>query len=372
MTKLISAVDIAALIESWAPKSLAYDWDSVGLQVGTLNKQVSKVLVTLDVTESVVNEAIEKDIDMIIAHHPLFFKPLKQLDINSRRGKIIEKLLLNHITVYAAHTNLDSAEGGVSDMLADLLDLKNISVLSEDRTKQLIKLAIYVPESHAEVLREALGNAGAGHIGDYSHCSFAYKGQGSFKPEEGSNPYLGTLDTMERVDEVKIETIIAEENIAAMITVLKEVHPYEEPAYDLIPLYNKGKAVGVGRVGELSNWLSIDELCKLIKEKWELSHLRVSGNMTEQVKRVAILGGSGEGYIAAAKSKEADVYITGDLTFHHSQDAWLEGLNLIDAGHYAEKVMKRGVKKYLDSQFDEKSSLEVLISTVNTNPFQYY
>lgn len=371
MINTITAAKIVRVMESWAPKSLAYDWDNVGLQVGTLNKEVSKVLVTLDVTEAVVDEAVKKGAELIIAHHPLFFKSLNQLDVESRRGKIIQKLLLHHITVYAAHTNLDVAKGGVSDMLADLIGLKNTSVLVEDKKERLVKLAVYVPDSHAETVRQALGEAGAGHIGNYSHCSFALKGEGSFQPGKESDPYLGTAEKLERVQETKIETIIKENETVKLLKVLFTVHPYEEPAYDLIPLQNEGDSIGAGRIGELAKELTVNELCKLIKENWNLSNMRVVGNINDQVKRVAILGGSGEGYISAAKARQADIYITGDLTFHHAQDAWQDGMKLIDAGHYAEKVMKLAVKRYLDSHIPESENVEIVVSDENTDPFQY-
>lgn len=371
MTNSVSAADIIDEMEKWAPKSLAYDWDNVGLQVGTLNKSVSKVLVTLDVIEAVVDEAVEKGVDLIIAHHPLFFKSLSQLDIDSRRGRILHKLLKHNITVYAAHTNLDIADGGVSDMLADLIGMKEREVLAENYKESLLKLVVFVPDSHAEQVRSALGEAGAGHLGDYSHCSFQTKGQGAFKPEKGSNPYLGSQEKLERVNEVKVETIIRKRDIEKLLKTLFDVHPYEEPAYDLLPLANQGDAMGAGRIGYIPEVLTIKELCKQIKEKWKVPDLRVVGDLDTQVKKVAVLGGSGESFIPMAKVKQADVYITGDLTFHDSQDAWQEGMCLIDTGHYAEKVMKKAVKKYLVEQFRKEAGIEILESEVNSDPFHF-
>lgn len=370
MAESLTAAKIAKLMEEWAPLSLAYEWDNVGLQVGTLKKDVSKVLITLDVIETVVDEAIEKNADFIIAHHPLLFKPIIQLDSDSPRGRVIEKLLRHGITVYAAHTNLDITDGGVSDMLADLLGLEETQVLASDKQEKLYKLAVFVPKTHAEQLRQALGDAGAGYIGDYSHCSFQTAGQGSFQPQEGSDPYLGKTGELERVDEIKIETIISQSDVKKIQEVVYETHPYEEPAFDLFPLANQGKTLGAGRIGILRNELTVKELCELIKNKWDIPHLRVTGNIDQQVKKVAVLGGSGESFINEAKAKNADVYITGDLTFHPSQDTWQEGMVLIDAGHYAEKVMKKFVKQYLDEQLGE-NGLQVIESEVDSNPFQY-
>lgn len=195
-------------MERLAPKSLAYDWDNVGLQVGSFSTPVKKIMVTLDVLEEVVDEAITKNVSLIIAHHPLLFKPVKQLSTDTPQGRVLHKLLQHNITVYAAHTNLDIAEGGVNDVLCEKLKIKNTKVLIKERTETLYKLVVYVPQTHQKVLREAIGKAGAGHIGNYSHCTFQTMGKGTFKPLEGTNPYIGSQDKMEFVPEVKIETIV--------------------------------------------------------------------------------------------------------------------------------------------------------------------
>src|SRR5690625_2046805 len=182
----INTSDVFHVIESWAPKNLAYDWDNVGLQVGSYNRPVKRVMITLDVLESVVDEAIAKKTDLIIAHHPLLFKSLKQINIDTPVGRTIYKLIENNITVYAAHTNLDIAQGGVNDMLFDQLKINPKDYLVHLKTEKLYKLMVYVPKTHAEEVRNAISNAGAGHIGKYSHCTFQTKGQGTFKPLEGT------------------------------------------------------------------------------------------------------------------------------------------------------------------------------------------
>ncbi|WP_186575764.1 Nif3-like dinuclear metal center hexameric protein [Aquibacillus kalidii] len=370
MSKDILASELINYFEQWAPKNLAYDWDNVGLQVGTLNKPVNKVMVTLDVMESVVDEAIEKDVDLIIAHHPVLFKSLKQINIDDPKGKILLKLLKHDITVYAAHTNLDIVDGGVSDMLAKRLGVHNTEVLVSSETEQLFKLVVYVPETHAEQLKQAIGNAGTGHIGNYSHCSFQTQGIGSFKPLEGADPFIGNKGKLEIVKEAKVETLITKKQVNSILSIIREVHPYEEVAYDLLRLENKGNNIGVGRVGVLKNKVKLKAFCDHVKEKLDVPTLRVTGDLNQEIQRVAILGGSGEDYIQAAIKARADVYLTGDLTFHDAQDAWQMGLNLIDPGHHVEKVMKQGVKDYLDP-FVKDTNVEVLISSSNTEPFQF-
>lgn len=368
MYKQIRNSAVFRVMEEWAPLHLAYDWDNVGLQVGSFKSSTKKVLVTLDVLESVVDEAIEEKVDLIIAHHPMLFKPLKIIDFDDPKGRVIKKLIENNITVYASHTNLDIATGGVNDLLAERLDLTNLTNLIDVQTEKLIKLVVYVPETHADQVRDTLGVVGAGHIGNYSHTSFAAKGVGMFKPLEGTTPYTGEINRIESVQEVKIETILKEHEADFILESVIEVHPYEEVAYDLYPLKNKGEVHGMGRVGFLQKDMSLKDLVDHIKNSFDLSHVRVTGNLDKNIKKVAVLGGSGEGFITQAKQAEADVYITGDMTFHNAQDAMEMGLSVIDVGHYIEKVMKEATKSYLEEKFGNE--LSVITSEVSTDPFQ--
>ncbi|GAB3050971.1 Nif3-like dinuclear metal center hexameric protein [Virgibacillus ainsalahensis] len=362
--------DIFQLMENWAPKHLAYDWDNVGLQIGSYQKNVKKIMITLDVLESVVDEAIDKKADLIIAHHPLLFKPMNQLNTGTPQGRVIQKLIQHNISVYAAHTNLDIASGGVNDIMSDLLNIKSKDVLIETDAENLFKIAVYVPKSHIENVRNAFNEAGAGYIGNYSHCTFQSAGQGTFKPLEGTNPYIGTTNEIEFVPEVKIETIVQEEQMDRVIRAVIDAHPYEEVAYDIYPLENKGESYGLGRIGTINEKLTLQEFCDKVKEAFDISHLRVTGDLTKEVKKVAVLGGSGEKYHDIARKKDADVYITGDMTFHAAQDAWVNGLAVIDPGHHVEKVMKKATKKYLDEKLQDEN-VEILLSESNTDPFQF-
>lgn len=359
------------LMEKWAPLNLAYDWDNVGLQVGSANKEVKKVMITLDVLESVVDEAITEKVDLIIAHHPMLFKALKKIDTNTPKGRVLEKLIKHDITVYAAHTNLDIAADGVNDMLLDQLKLTKTANLQDTGEKKLYKLAVFIPKDYVDEVSEALAQAGAGHIGNYSNCTFQTEGTGTFKPLEGTKPFIGEQNQIERVEEMKVEVIVSEEKIQQVIHVLLEAHPYEEVAYDVYLLANKDEApLGIGRVGSLNQAVTFQEFIQQVKENLGLANVRVTGNLDKKVKKVAILGGSGEKYIHQALRMGADVYVTGDMTFHMAQDAMELGLCVIDAGHYIEQIMKEVVQEKLAEQLAD-SAIEVIISKENTNPFHY-
>lgn len=369
MIEPITNATVFHMMEKWAPLDLAYDWDNVGLQVGSANAPVKTVMVTLDVLESVVDEAIDKNVDLIIAHHPILFKPLKKIDLNTSTGRIINKLIQHQITVYASHTNLDITPDGVNDILCKELGIEQYGNLIDLHTEKLFKLAVYVPLTHMEVVRNAIGEAGAGHIGNYSHCTFQTKGQGTFKPLEGTNPYIGSQNELTFVDEVKLETIVKEHHVDYAVEAMTKAHPYEEIAYDVMPLENKGQISGIGRIGLLQNQVSLEKLSKHVKATFDCSHVRVIGDLQKDVQKIAILGGSGEKYIHQAKKMGADVYITGDMTFHTAQDAQEMGLAVIDAGHYIEKSMKKATKEMLEKTFGQ-TSLDIIISEINTDPFQ--
>ncbi|WLV23580.1 Nif3-like dinuclear metal center hexameric protein [Aciduricibacillus chroicocephali] len=361
--------DIFQAIERWAPKWLASSWDNVGLQVGSTSRESKKVLVTLDVLENVADEAIQEGADLIIAHHPLMFKPLKKLDTDSPKGRIIEKLIENKISVYAAHTNLDIANHGMNDILAKLLGLQNTVHMIEEKSEKLLKVAVYIPKDHESELRSSLGEAGAGHIGNYSHCTFRYAGTGTFKPDSGTNPFIGEEGKLEQVDEVKVETIIKEAELNSILEVIHSKHPYEEPAIDIYALENKGVTYGLGKVGTLEESMTLESFAKFVKERLGMDHLRYIGEPTKLVSSCAVLGGSGEKYIEDARRSGVDVYVTGDVSFHTAQDAEAMGLAVVDAGHYIEKAIKKEIAAYLEEVFG--TELEVNISASCTDPFRF-
>jgi dinuclear metal center YbgI/SA1388 family protein len=368
---MVNGYEIIQLFEGFSPKSLAMEGDKVGLQIGNLSRKVQNVMIALDVLEEVVDEAISKNVQLIIAHHPLIFRPLQRITSEDPSGRLIEKLIKNDIAVYAAHTNLDIAKGGVNDLLADALGLKDTKVLFPTYESKLKKLVVYVPKSHEEIVRVAIGKAGAGSIGNYQFCSFSTIGTGRFLPGEAANPFIGSNGNLEVVEEIKIETIYPIHFEKKIVSAMIKAHPYEEVAYDLIPLDNKGDTLGLGRVGNVSE-TTLQGFVEVVKEMLEVNTVRVVGNLNAKVKKVAVLGGDGNKYFPHAKFAGADVYITGDFYYHTAHDAAAQGLNVIDPGHNVEKVMKKGVTKVLSQLFNERGfDVNVFPSEVHTDPFQF-
>lgn len=370
MSKTLTVKTIFNALEELAPKEKAYSWDNVGLQIGSANQKATKIMITLDVLESVVDEAIANNVDVIIAHHPLLFKPLKQINFDTPEGRVIAKLIRHNITVYASHTNLDIVAGGVNDMLAEQLGIQKAKPLVQIGTEKLFKYAVHVPVSHLDKIKQVIGDAGAGKQGDYTHCSFEIAGIGSFKPGTQAEPFIGEIGKIAKVEEVKIEALVNESSLKKVVAAVLEVHPYEEPAYDIIELKNSGANYGLGRIGEVKTQMNLKQYAEGLKEKLELSHVRIVGDLKKMIKKVAVIGGSGEKYIHAAKHAGADVYITGDLGFHQAQIAMEMGLAVIDAGHYIESIMKESVKDYLEQKLTE-FDVEIITSECNTDPFQY-
>lgn len=363
---------IIQLFEEFAPKHLAVEGDKIGLQIGTLNKQVKRVMVTLDVLESVVDEAVEKNVDLIIAHHPPIFSALNQVTDRNAAGRIVTKCLKNDVAVYVAHTNLDVCEGGVNDWMSEALELRDSEVLIPTYEEPVYKLSVFVPATHQSAVSEALGKAGAGRIGDYGDCQFTVSGTGQFTPLEGADPYLGHIGKTEQVEEVKIETIVTESKKKRVLKAMIDAHPYEEVAHDVIRDEIDGRVFGLGRIGQLETPLTLDAFAEHVKSSFGVEAVRVVGDLDRKIKKVAVLGGDGNKYVPAAHFKGADVYVTGDLYFHIAHDAMALGLAIIDPGHHVESVMKQGVVDVLQQKFSEaKIEVELLVSATNTNPFQF-
>ena len=363
--------EIIQLFESWSPKKLAcMDNDPIGLAIGTLNKPVTKVLVTLDVNIAVAEEAIAKGCELIIAHHPPIFRKLSNLRTDLPAGKLYEKLIKHDIAVYAAHTNLDVAEGGVNDLLANALHLQNLSLLEETYAEDLLKLAVFVPHAQAEQVRQALAQAGAGRIGEYEACSYTVEGQGRFRALEGANPHVGDIGSLHIEPEERIEVVLPVSIKGRVLKAMFNAHPYEEPAYDIIRLDQKTNTMGIGRVGTLPKELTLKEFAEFVKIQLHVPCVRVVGDLSSTISKVAVLGGDGNKYIYAAKRSGADVFVTGDLYFHVAQEAQSIGLQVVDPGHHVEKVMIAGVAEKMKLLCSEKKyNVAFVQSEVHTEPF---
>lgn len=361
----IACKNIINEIEKKFPLYLAEDFDNCGLIIGDFEKTVKRVLLCLEVNLDVVKEAVEKNVDMIISHHPIIFKPIKRIIKNNYISKSIYELIKNDINLYVLHTNFDNAIGGMNYIIANILELYEIKPLSYNKSQELYKLTVYVPNSHVEQVREALFKAGCGHIGNYSCCSFNIKGEGTFMPLEGTNPYVGKVNELEKVEEIKIETIVRSDDIKKAIEYMQKAHPYEEVAYDIYKLENKINE-GTGTFGELKDDMTFGQFCQYVKEKLNIPYLNAAGDFNRKVKRVAVVGGAGAEFYKDAINRKCDVLLTGDIKHHQAIDAINEGINLIDGGHYfTEVVAIPYIANYLSSLFE----VECIVSNINTNPF---
>jgi len=349
-SKVLLAKDLVDIMERLAPAGLAEEWDNSGWQVGDPDAKVQKVLLALDVTREVVEEAVKNGAQLIISHHPMLLKGIKSVRRDNPAGSLVFRLIQAGIGVYAAHTTLDCAEGGVNDVLARILGLEQIEVLQPLHYQQLLKLVVFVPVSHAGAVREALGRSGAGYIGNYSHCTYNLRGIGTFYPLEGTNPFIGTTGRLEQVEEVRIETIIKKEESGRVLQAMFEAHPYEEVAYDLYPLVNKGAVYGLGRVGRLPQAVTLVKLAGIVQKVLHGSCLRYGGTSHTMVQRVAVCGGAGGDLWTMAQKKGADVLVTGDVRYHTARDMLAAKMGFIDAGHFAtERVVLLALRKRLNA-----------------------
>lgn len=357
-------------MEKIAPKYLAESWDNVGFQIGDRNKMVNNIMIALDVTNTVVDEAIEKKADMIISHHPLIFKPLKSITMDNEKGNIIHKLIKYDIALYCSHTNLDMAKEGTNEVLARTLELEHIKPFIGTDEEKYFKIVVFVPESHVEDVRCAMGEEGAGYIGNYSCCTFSTKGTGTFMPQEGSNPYIGNTNLLEKVSEYRLETIVSRDTMSAVLDQMVKAHPYEEVAYDIFPLENKFEQYGLGRVGNVSP-VTLGDFCEKVKQRLGLDQVRVVGDQNRTVKTVGVCSGSGAAFIDDAHRIGCDCFVTGDVKYHDAQYGLELGMAIIDAGHFeTENIVCEALERQLNRGAIENSyDVNIFSSDANINPF---
>lgn len=361
-------------LDKIAPHHLAETWDNVGLLVGSPEQSIKKIFLTLDVNEDVVEQALSNKVDMIITHHPLIFNGVKCIRTDLPQGRLLAKIIKNDIALYASHTNLDIACGGVNDILAGKFDLIDVEPLTESYVEKLIKLVVFVPVAHVEAVRQAICEAGAGHIGNYSCCTFQTDGMGTFLPQAGTNPFIGGAGKLERVQEVRLETVMPEKISKRVLEAMLKAHPYEEVAYDLFLLANKHSKLGIGRIGCLVVPKSLKEFALEVKKILGVNFLRVVGSQGKSINKVAVCGGSGAGLIQAAASAGADVLVTGDVKYHEAQDAIAANVAIIDAGHFAtERVVIDYLYQILyTSAIKDGWNIEIVIDNTSKDVFCGY
>jgi len=363
----IKIKDITNLIEDFAPLSLQESYDNAGLIIGDADTTVTGALVTLDVTDQVVDEAIKLGFNLILAHHPLIFKGLKKIDTNNMVGRLVSRCIKNDIAVYAAHTNLDNVKAGVNMMICDKLGLEEVKILSA-KENLLRKLVVFCPENSAPAVREVIFKAGAGHIGNYDSCSFNASGYGTFRALEGANPYVGKPNELHHENELRMEFIIPQYRQSAVINAMILSHPYEEVAYDIYPLDNRFESIGAGMIGELNEPEDARKVLTRLKNTFKAGCIRHTKIVKDKVKRIAVCGGSGSFLISRAMAAGADIYISGDIKYHEFFDADNK-IIIADIGHYeSEQFTKELLMNLVKKKF---STFAVQISGVNTNPINY-
>lgn len=364
MTKI---KDLIRELEAWAPTSYQESYDNAGLIVGQSDLEVDKVLIALDITEAVMEEAIAIDAQLIIAHHPLIFKGLKKINGSNFVERCIIKAIKHEIAIYAIHTNLDHVATGVNKKIADTLGLVNSKVLVP-RPDALCKLTTFVPVEHTQQVLSALYEAGAGAIGKYDNCSFRTKGVGTFRPGENTKPYIGNHFKLEEVEEERLEIILPSFLKNQVLEALRLSHPYEEVAYYLHELANLHMEAGAGMIGELPKALDTRAFIALLKKKMGASCIRHSALIKPTVRKVAICGGSGSFLLGAARRHKADVLVSADFKYHDFFNA--EGdIIIADIGHYeSEQFTKELIYEKLNKKF---ANIALRLTEVNTNPIIY-
>jgi dinuclear metal center YbgI/SA1388 family protein len=354
-------------IESFAPLSSQESYDNCGLLVGDRNSEITGVLVSLDCVEKIIDEAIEKKCNVVVSHHPIVFKGLKTLTGKNYIERTLIKAIQHNIAIYAAHTNLDNYRYGVNFEIGNRIGLKNLRILAP-KENVLTKLIVYVPFSHVEVVKTALFSAGAGHIGNYDQCNFTTEGKGGFRPLDGSSPFVGSEQIHTEIDEVRLEVMVSTHRLNHVIAQMKQVHPYEEVAYDCIKLENKNEFEGSGMIGELEQPIATHAFLLQIKEKFKCQVIRHTAIHKEEIQRVAFCGGSGSFLLSHAIRQRADIFITGDYKYHDFFDSDNQ-IVVADIGHYESEQYT--IELIHDNLIKKFTNFAVHLTELNTNPVNY-
>ncbi len=369
--------DWVALVDEAYPESDAASWDALGLQVGDPEAEVRAVLVCLDVTDVTLDEARERACDLVLAHHPLLFRPLARLTPSTAAGRLALRAAREGVALLAAHTNLDAAVPGTTDPIADVLglvDRRPLAPLPAEPAGARLRLVAHVPPESTVAVVEALTAAGAGGIGEYTGCSFRVRGLGTFTPSADANPVAGERGRPEEVVEDRVEVVLPRAAAGAVVQALRLAHPYEEVAFSLVALVEPpapGRAKGIGLVGALPTPVPLREVARALSAGLPSPHLRVAGDLGRPVSRVAACGGAGDSLMGEAIASGADVYVTGDLRHHVALDALAAGLALVDAGHFATEAPALGPAVDLLAEAAARRGLRapLLRSAATTEPW---
>ncbi|MBP6455862.1 MAG: Nif3-like dinuclear metal center hexameric protein [Chitinophagaceae bacterium] len=365
--KTILAADIVKIIEEFSPLSLQENYDNCGLIIGSLQQKVTGIILCLDSIEEIIDEAIAKKCNFVLAHHPIIFSGLKKINGKNYIEKTIIKAIKNNICIYACHTNLDNIAEGVNKKIAEKLNLKNCSILAP-KTAQLQKIFFYSPPEFSEKIKNALFEIGVGKIGNYDNCSFTVSGIGSFRGNEYSNPTKGKKNKLEIYQEDKIELLFPNYLKNKVIDTLKKNHPYEEVAYEIVNLENEHQEIGAGMIGELEKEIDALTFLKTLKKKMNCAVIRHSEILPRKIKKVALCGGAGSFLLPSAISQGSDIYISGDFKYHEFFDA-NKNILIADIGHYESEQYTMEIFFALLSK--KLPNFAIHFSMHNTNPVKY-
>lgn len=360
--------DIIQCIEDFAPASYQESYDNSGLQVGDFKNQVNGILLAIDVTEEVVDEAIACGCNLILSHHPVIFSGIKKLTGRTYTERIIAKAIRNDVAIFSCHTNVDNVAAGVSFKMAEKLGLSDLKVL-KPLSGLLCKLVVFVPVAQVEKVRLSLFEAGAGNIGQYDSCSFNLRGEGTFRASENANPYVGERGQFHTEPEVRIETVFPKYLESKVVSAMIKAHPYEEVAYDVYPLLNQHNNVGAGALGTFANPMDETAFLSRLKTVFNVPFLRHTGLRGEKISKVALCGGSGSSFLPDAIKSGADVYVSGDFKYHQFFDA--EGRILItDIGHFESEQFTLEI--FYELLIKKFPNFALRFTKVKTNPINYF
>jgi dinuclear metal center YbgI/SA1388 family protein len=366
--KMNTIKDVTGYLEKIAPPVLQEPYDNAGLIVGKDLTEIKGILISLDCTEAVLDEALKRNCNLIISHHPIIFSGLKKLNGKNYVERVVIKAIQNNIAIYASHTNLDNVHGGVNKKICDQIGLTNCRILSPKKNI-LQKLVTFCPNEHAGKVRTALFEAGAGHIGNYDECSYNVEGYGTFRGGEGTQPFAGEKGKQHHENEVRIETVFPSYLQSAIVASLLNAHPYEEVAYDIYSLGNAHQQVGAGMVGELEKEMDEKDFLQHLKTSMRTECIRHTALLNKKVKKVAVCGGAGSFLLNDAIRAAADVFVTGDFKYHQFFDADNK-IIIADIGHYeSEQFTKELFAELLVKNF---STFAVHLSKTVTNPIIYF
>jgi len=363
--------DIAGIINKKYPFDLAEDWDNVGLQLGDPRSEITRIMVALDPLPQVIDSALAMQCQLLVTHHPLIFSPLRQITASTSIGKSLLQAAQGGLALLAMHTNYDIAQDGLNDLLASRINLEHTCPLKITGRDELVKLVVFVPTEQLLSLREALLPY-AESIGNYRDCSFSAAGEGTFLPLEGAQPAIGTVGRREIVAEHRLELLVRRVVLPKVIRVMTAAHPYQEPAYDCYPLLNETAPVGLGRIGTLTEPVTLSDWAVMVACQLGCEAIRYVGEPSRLIKKVAVCSGSGASLLRDSVRSGADVLLTGDVKYHDAREAEAQGLALVDAGHFAtEAIMTESIRDFLDRSVTQAGhNIEILHAENEQDPFK--